>query len=58
MNGQQLVAPDRVFEAVPELDFAQMANLAEEAGRDLSAHTAGTDVEPVPDLELDQTLGL
>ena len=58
MNGQQLAAPEGVFEAIPELEFAQTANLAEEAGRDRSAHTAGTDAEPVPDLELDQTLGL
>ena len=57
MHGQ-LGALEPVFEAIPELVFDQMANLAAEAGRDLSAHTAGTDAEPVPELEFDQTLGL
>ena len=35
MNGQQLTAPEGVFEAIPVLEFDQTANLAVEAGRDL-----------------------
>ena len=35
------VAPDRVFEAIPEPEFVQMANLATEAGRDLWTHPVG-----------------
>ena len=34
-NGQQLTALEGVFEAIPELEFDQTANLAVEAGRDL-----------------------
>ena len=40
LNGEQLAAPEWVFEAIPELEFDQTANLAAEA-------------EPVPDLERD-----
>ena len=58
MNGQQLAAPDRVFEAIPELELDWTANLAAEAGHDQWTHRAGADAEPVPDLEFDQTLGL
>ena len=58
MNGQQLTAPEGVFEAIPELEFDQTANLAAEAGHDQWTHPAGADAEPVPDLEFDQTLGL
>ena len=58
MNGQQLAAPEGVFEAIPELEFDQTANLAAEAGRDLRMHPAGTDAEPIPEQEFDQTLGL
>ena len=31
LNGQQLAAPEGVFEAIPELEFDQTANLAAEA---------------------------
>ena len=58
MNGQQLAAPEGVFEAIPELEFAQTANLAEEAGHDQWTHPAGADAEPIPELEFDQSLGL
>ena len=58
LNGQQLTAPERVFEAIPDLEFDQTAILAAEAGRDLWTHPAGTDAEPIPELEFDQTLGL
>ena len=58
MNGQQLAAAEGVFEAIPELEFDQTANLAAEAGHDLWTHPAGADAEPVPDLEFDQTLEL
>ena len=34
MNGQQLAAPERVFEEIPELEFDQAANLAAEASHD------------------------
>ena len=34
LNGQQLAAPEGVFEAIPELEFDQMLNLAAEAGHD------------------------
>ena len=47
-----------MFEALPELEFVQTANLAVEAGHDQWAHPAGADAEPVPDLEFDPTLGL
>ena len=58
MNGQQLAAPEGVFEAIPVLEFDQTANLAAEAGHNLWTHPAGADAEPVPELEFDQTLGL
>ena len=58
MNGQQLAAPEGVFEAIPELEFDQTANLAAEAGHDQWTHLAGADAERVPDLKFDQTLGL
>ena len=32
LNGQQLAAPEVVFEAIPELEFDQTENLAAEAG--------------------------
>ena len=58
LNGQQLAAPVGVFEAIPELEFDQTANLAAEAGYYLWTHPAGADLEPIPELEFDQTLGL
>ena len=58
MNGQQLTALEGVFEAIPELEIDQTANLAAEAGNDLWTHLAGADAEPIPDLEFGQTLGL
>ena len=58
MNRQQLTAPEGVFEAIPELEFDQTANLAAEAGHDQWTHPAGAAAEPIPELELDQTLGL
>ena len=58
MNGQQLAAPEWVFEAIPELEFDQTANLAAEAGHDQWTHPAGAAAEPIPELEFDQTLGL
>ena len=58
MNGQQLTAPEGVFEAIPELEFDQTANLAAEAGHDQWTHLAGADAGPLPDMEFDQTLGL
>ena len=58
MNRQQLAALEGVFEAIPELVFDQTANVSAEAGHDQWTNTAGADVEPVPELEFDQTLGL
>ena len=58
LNGEQLAAPEWVFEAIPELEFDQTANLGAEAGRDLWTHPAGADAEPIPELEFDQTLEL
>ena len=58
VNGQQLAAPEGVFEAIPELEFDHTANLAAEAGHDQWTHPAGTDAELTPDLEFDHTLGL
>ena len=58
VNGQQLAAPEGVFEAIPELEFDHTANLAAEAGHDQWTHPAGADSDPVPELEFDQTLGL
>ena len=58
MNGEQLAAPEWVFEAIPELAFDQTANLTAEAGHERLLHDAGVDTEPIPALEFDQTLGL
>ena len=58
LNGQQLAAPERVFEAIPELEFDQTANRGAEAGHDLMTQTTGAPAEPIPELEFDQTLGL
>ena len=55
--GQQLVAPEAVFEAIPELDFDQTTNLIAEALHERLLHNAGVDAEPIPELEYDQTLG-
>ena len=55
---QRLAAPEWVFEAIPQLEFDWTANLAAEAGYDQWTHPAGTDAEPIPELEFDQTLGL
>ena len=58
MNGEQLAAPEWVFEASPELEFDQTANLAAEVGHDQWTHLARAAAEPIPELEFDQTLGL
>ena len=58
MNGLQLLASEWVFEAIPELEFDQSANLVAEAGHDQWTHPAGADAKPVPELEFDQTMGL
>ena len=58
LYGQQLAAPEWVFEAIPELEFDQTANHAAEAGHDLGTQTTGAAAEPIPELEFDQTLGL
>ena len=58
MIGQQLAAAEGVFEAIPELEFDQTANLAAEAGHDQWTHPAGAGAEPILKLEFDQTLGL
>ena len=58
MNGQQMTAPEGVFEAIPALEFDQTANLAAEAGHDQWTHPAGADAESILELEIDQTLGL
>ena len=55
--GQELAAPEAVFEAIPELEFDQTENLRVEAGHDRLVHNAGVDAEPIPELEFDQTLG-
>jgi len=55
--GQELVAPEAVFEAIPELEFDQTGNLRAEAGHVRLGHDAGVDAEPIPELEFDQTLG-
>ena len=54
---RQLATLDAVFEAIPELEFDQTANLRAEAGHDRLLHNAGVDAEPIPELEFDQTLG-
>ena len=58
MHGEQLAAPEWVFEAIPELEIDQTANLVAEAGHDQWTHLADADAEPVPELEFDQTLCL
>ena len=58
INGQQLTALEGVFEANPALEFDQTLDLVAEAGRDQWAHPAGTDREPLPELEFYQTLVL
>ena len=45
-----------MFEAIPQLEFDQTANLAAEAGHDKLLPDA--DAESIPDLDFDQTLGL
>ena len=55
--GQELAAPEAVFEAIPELEFDQMANLRAEGGHDRLLHDAGINAEPIPELEFDQALG-
>ena len=40
MNGQQLAAPEGVFEAIPALEFDHTANLVAEAGHDQSLPVA------------------
>ena len=55
--GQELAAPEAVFEAIPKLEFDQAATLRAEAGHDRLLHNAGVDAEPIPELEFDQTLG-
>ncbi len=54
--GQELAAPEAVFEAIPELEFDQTGNLRAEAGYDRLLNNAGVDAEPIPELEYDQTL--
>ena len=55
--GQELAAPEAVFDAIPELEFDQTANLTAEAGHDRLLQYAGIDAEPIPEQEFDQTLG-
>ena len=55
---QELAAPESVFEAIPELEFDQTANLRAETGHDRLLHNAGVDAVPILELEFDQTLGL
>ena len=55
--GQELAAPEAVFEAIPEVEFDQTANLTAEAGHDRLLHNASVTAEPIPDLEFNQTLG-
>jgi len=46
-----------VFEAIPEVEFDQTANLRARTRHDRLLHNAGVDAEPIPELEFDQTLG-
>ena len=55
--GQEPAAPEAEFEAIPELEFDQTANLRAEAGHDRLLHTAGVVAKPILELEFDQTLG-
>ena len=52
---QRLAAPEAVFEAIPEVEFDQTANLTAEAGHERLLHNARVDAEPIPELEFDQT---
>ena len=52
-----LATPEAEFEAIPELEFDQTANLTAEAGHDRLLYDAGVDAEPIPELEFEQTLG-
>ena len=54
---KRLAAPEAEFEAIPELEFDQTANLRAEAGHDRLLHNAGVDAEPILELEFDQTFG-
>ena len=54
---QRLAAPEAVFEAIPELEFDQTANLRAEAGHDRLLHSVGVDAEPIQELEFDQKFG-
>ena len=54
-SARQLAPPDAVFEVVPDPDFDCMANLAAGA---VIMHQAGTDVEPILELEFCQKLAL
>ena len=58
LNGQQLAAPEGVFEEIPELEFDQTLNLVAEAAHDQRTLLAGAAAEPIPELEFDQTLEL
>ena len=58
MNGLQLLTSEWVFEAIPELEFAQTAYLAVEADLVLWTRRAGADAKPIPELEFDQNLRL
>ena len=55
--GQELAAPEAVFEAIPVLEFDQTANRRAVAGHDRLLHNAGVDAELIPELEFNQTLG-
>ena len=57
MNGQQLAGPEGVFEAIPELESDQTANLDGESIHAPCMHAADLGAEPIPELEVDQTLG-
>ena len=50
---QQLAAPEGMFEAIPELEFDQTANLAAEAGRDQWSQSALAGAKPIAVLESD-----
>ena len=54
-NRQEPAAPEAVFEAIPELEFDETANLTAEARHDQLLHDAGVDAEPISELEFDQT---
>ena len=55
---QQLTAPQRVFEAISELEVDTVGNRATEEGLGQFRHAAGADIEPGRELELDQNLVL